>query len=177
MEKKIIGIMLTLVVVAILVMAIVLVAAGGFKRGGGFSDLFDELEYDGELTYYQDLSIPEDWEAGDVKTVSDRIVDMSYDRHQYATTTVYITTLFFVYVGDKWADPSEGVRFYVPIADADDDLQYMQVNHGMFSIQVSSATNLSASYDIGDIIDIDMKIIETNEGPLALGEWAVSHTI
>lgn len=177
MEKKIIGIMLTLVVVAVVVMAAVLIAAGGLKRGGGFSALFDSLEYDGELTYGQDLSIPDTWEAGDVRTVSDRIVDMYYYKHTYASTTVYITTLYFVYIGDEWADPTLGTRFYVPTADADEDLGWLQVHHGAFSIQVSSATNLSASYGIGDIIDIDTTIIETDDGPLAFGEWAVSATI
>ena len=177
MEKKIIGIMLTLVVVAVVVMAAVLIAAGGLKRGGGFSNLFDSLEYDGELTYSQDLAVPDDWEAGDVKTVSDQIVDLFYYRHTYATTTVYITTLYFTYIGDKWTDPTVGTRFYVPTADADGDLNWLQVNHGMFSIQVSSATNLSASYSIGDIIDIDTTLIETEDGPLAFGEWAVSDTI
>ena len=181
MEKRIIGIMLSLVVVAIVVVAVVMVAAGGLKKSGGFTRLFDSLEYSGNLTYQQWLEIPDDWEVGDQKKVSDTIVDMYYYRTTIQQTYVYITTLYFVYIGDKWTDPSDGTWFRVPNADSHGDATWINVNHGLFSIQVSSATNLSAAYDIGDVIELETTIVIANDdsedGRLAFGLWAVADTV
>lgn len=176
MERKIVGIMLALVVVAIVIVGVVAIAAQGTKKSGGFSKLFDELEYSGDLTYRQELEIPSDWHADDVKKVSDMIVDMHYYRHTVATTTVYVTTLYFIYVGDEWNSPAEGTRFYVPVEWNDGFLDWIHVNHGLFSIQVSSATNLSAAYDIGDVIELQTTIVDA-DGTLAFGEWAVADTL
>ena len=181
MEKKIIGIMLSLVVVAIVVVAIVMVAAGGFKKSGGFTKLFDSLDYSGDLTYRQELEIPSEWEVGDVKRASDTIVDMYHYRTTIQQTYVYITTLYFMYIGDKWTDPAEGTYFRVPSATIHGEATWITVNHGLFSIQVSSATNLSAAYDIGDVIEIETTIViandDTPDGTLALGLWAVADTV
>lgn len=176
MERKIVGIMLALVVVAIVIVGVVAIAAQGTKKSGGFSKLFDELEYSGDLTYRQELEIPSDWHEDDVKKVSDMIVDMHYYRHTVATTTVYVTTLYFIYVGDEWNSPAEGTRFYVPVEWNDGFLDWIHVNHGLFSIQVSSATNLSAAYDIGDVIELQTTIVDA-DGTLAFGEWAVADTL
>ncbi|HIH00471.1 TPA: hypothetical protein HA259_00035 [Thermoplasmata archaeon] len=181
MEKKIIGIMLSLVVVAVVVVAVVMVAAGGFKKSGGFTKLFDSLEYSGNLTYQQYLEIPDDWEVGDKKQVSDTIVDMYYYRTTVQQTSVFITTMYFVYMGDKWNDPSEGTWFRVPNADTHGDSTWITVNHGLFSLQVSSATNLSDHYDIGDVIELETTIVLANDdspdGSLAFGLWAVTDTV
>lgn len=181
MEKKIIGIMLSLVVVAIVVVAIVMVAAGGFKKGGGFTKLFDSLEYSGNQTYNQELEIPEDWEVGDVKRVSDTIVDMYHYRTTVQQTNVYITTLYFVYVGDEWSDSEDGTRFMVPSANTHDVATWITVSHGLFSLQVSSATNLSAAYDIGDVIELETTIMiaddDSPDGVKSFGLWAVANTV
>jgi hypothetical protein len=176
MERKIIVIMLTLVVVAIVVIGIVMVAAVGIKKAGGFTGLFDDLEYSGDLTFRQPLEIPDSWDEGDVKSVSDTIVDMFYNKQTVQQTTVYVTTLYFVYIGDKWNDPDEGNRFSIPVADDWGELQWKDVNHGLFSIQVSSATNLSAAYDIGDVITLETTIADAG-GTLAFGEWIVADTL
>lgn len=176
MEKKIVGIMLTLVVVAVVIIGVVMIAAVGIKRGGGFTGLFDELEYSGDLTYRQPLEIPDGWEDGDVKSVSDTIVDMYFYRHTVQQTTVYVTTLYFVYMGDKWNDPDDGTRFSIPIEQDPGVLGWKEINHGLFSIQVSSATNLSAEYDIGDVIELETTIADAG-GTLAFGEWVIADTL
>lgn len=177
MERKIIVIMLTLVVVAIVVVGIVMVAAVGTKRPGGFTGLFDDLEYSGDLTFHQDLEIPDGWEEGDVKSVSDTIVDMFYNTQVVQQVTVYVTTLYFVYIGDKWNDPDDGNWFRVPFSGDDwGELVWKVVNHGLFSIQVSSATDLSAEYDIGDVITLETTI-EDAGGTMAFGKWVVADTI
>jgi hypothetical protein len=184
MEKKIIGIMLSLVVVAVVVVAVVMVAAGGFKKSGGFTKLFDSLEYSGNLTYEQELEIPADWGVGDVKKVSDTIVDMYYSKTPVQQTYVYITTLYFVYMGDEWTDSDRGTRFMVPnsVTHHDEVLAtWLTVDHGRFSIQVSSATNLSAAYDIGDVITLETTIVIANDttidGIKSFGLWAVANTV
>lgn len=184
MEKKIIGIMLSLVVVAVVVVAVVMVAAGGFKKSGGFTKLFDSLEYSGNLTYNQELEIPADWTIGDQKKVSDTIVDMYHHRTTIQQTDVYITTLYFVYVGDEWTDPDDGTRFSVPSSynQHDDTLAtWITVNHGLFTIQVSSATNLSDSYDIGDVITLETTIVMADDEPSddikSFGLWKVANTV
>ncbi|MDH3365952.1 MAG: hypothetical protein OEM29_08135 [Thermoplasmata archaeon] len=180
MERKIIGIMLTLVVVAIVAIGVVMIAAVDTKKGGGFTGLFDQLENSDDATYNQDLEIPDDWDAGDVKSVSDTIVDMYSYRQPVQQTTVYLTTLYFVYMGDKWNNPDDGTRFNIPIADEDGMLHWKEIVHGLFSIQVSSATNLSAEYDIGDVIELETIITEASTGDgdtLAFGKWSVADTL
>lgn len=176
MEKKIIGIMLTLVVVAVVVVGVIMIAAVGIKRGGGFTDLFDQLECSDDVTYQQSLEIPDGWEAGDVKRVSDTIVDMYFYKHTVQQTTVYVTTLYFVYLGDKWNDPDMGTRFSIPIADDWGVLDWKTINHGLFWIQVSSATNLSSAYNIGDVMELESTITDAG-GTLAFGEWLVADTL
>jgi len=184
MERKIIGIMLSLIVVAIVVVAVVMVAAGGFKKSGEFTKLFDSLEYSGNQTYEQELELPADWAVGDVKKVSDTIVDMYHYRTTVQQTDVYITTLYFVYVGDEWTDPDDGTRFLVPNSVTHHDntvATWIDVNHGLFSIQVSSATNLSIAYDIGDVIELEATIViaddETLDGVKSFGLWTVANTV
>jgi len=177
MDKKIIAIMVTLVVVAALVVAFVVVAAGGgLRKAGGFTALFDQLEYTGDANHDQRLEMPSGWHSGDKKSVSDQIVDLTYRKTTVSQTSVYITTLWFVYVGDKWSDAyqGEGTTFYVPTTGYG---SWLHIDHGMFSITVSSATNLSAHYSIGDVITVDT-MLETNSlAMLAFGDWAVSDLI
>lgn len=176
MEKKIIAIMVSLVVVAAVVVGIVLIAAGGVHTAGGFTKLFDSLEYTGEDSHYQHLELPDDWDAGDEKVVSDMIVDMAYTEQTSYQTTVYITTLYFVYVGENWNDPSWGTSFTVPYEPGWDD--YLHIDHGSFYITVSSATNLANEYDIGDTITLKSTIVEIDDGgPLAFGSFTVSGVI
>lgn len=177
MEKKIIAIMLTLLVVAALVVAFVAVAAGGgLRRAGGFTALFDKLEYSGDSSHDQHLQMPASWHTGDKKSVSDVIVDMTYYKRTISQTSVYITTMWFVYMGTKWSDTyqSDGMSFYVPTTGYGG---WLHVDHGMFSVTVSSATNLSAHYSIGEVISLET-MLETNENALlAFGDWAVSNVI
>jgi hypothetical protein len=171
MDRKILMIMSALVVVAVLVVAFVLVASGGLVRAGGFTTLFDKLQNDSGSTYHQYLSLPSSWNAGDKKTVSDTIVDMMYRSQTIGSTSVYVTTLWFVYLGNKWNDPYYGTSFYVP-----SDGGWLAVDHGRFSITVSSATNLSARYDIGGVITLQTTIV-TNNDVVAFGEWVVASTL
>ncbi len=177
MEKKIVAIMVSLVVVAALVVAFVMVAAGGgLRRAGGFTALFDKLDYTGDANHDQRLQLPGSWHSGDKKTVSDSIVDMIYYKRTISQTSVYITTLWFVYMGDKWSNPYEGAgtSFYVPITG---DSNWLHVDHGMFSITVSSATNLSAHYQIGDVISLESMLETNGNAMLAFGDWAVTNVI
>lgn len=176
MDRKIVGIMLALVVVAIVVVGVVAVASVGLKKSGGFTSLFDDLEYSGDLTYRQELEMPDEWDAGDVKKVTDTIVDMHYYRHTVAMTPVYVTTLYFVYLGEKWNSPAEGTRFYVPVEYSEGELDWIHVNHGLFSITVSSATNLSHAYDIGELIELKTTLVDAG-GTLAFGGWQVADTM
>ncbi len=171
MDKKILMIMSALVVVALLVVAFVLVASGGLQRAGGFTTLFDKLTYDGDQSHGQHLDLPSSWDVGDKKTVSDSLVDMSYDVGTIGSTSVYITTLWFNYMGNKWNNPEEGTLFYVPSSAG-----WITVNHGMFSLRVSSATNLSAKFDIGDVITLETLLV-SNGGVVVFGEFLVAGTL
>jgi len=173
MERRILAIMVTLVVVAAVVVAFVMIAAGGgWRSAGGFTDLFDDLEYSGDALTNQYLSLPGGWHSGDKKSVSDVIIDMTYRKQTVSQTTVYLTTMYFVYVGDKWSNPylGYGQNFYVPVNYGS---LWMHVEHGQFSIQVSSATNLSADYSIGDVITLESTLHLNGNALLAFDEWNV----
>lgn len=173
MEKRILGIMVTLVVVAAVVVGFVMVAAGGaWRSSGGFTNLFDDLEYTGDATTNQMLSLPSDWRQGDKKVVSDVITDMVYRKQIVSQTTVYITTMYFVYLGDKWSNPYQGLgqNFYVPVTYSN---YWLHVEHGQFAITVSSATNVSANYGIGDVISIESTLKLNGLGQLAFDTWNV----
>ncbi len=177
MEKRILAIMVTLVVVAALVVGFVMIAAGGGIRlgGGGFTDLFNDLEYDGNATTNQQLSIPDDW-AGDTKAVKDVIVDMTYRTQSVSQTTVFITTLYFVYLGGEWNEPylGSGQDFYVPVTYGS---LWLHVENGQFSITVSSATNLSAEYSIGDTITLETQVETNGNAMLAFDTWTVKGVV
>lgn len=177
MEKKILMIMASLVVVAALVVAVVMVAAGGgLSRAGGFTNLFDKLVYTGNATEYQRLSLPQSWHEGDQKTVTDVIVDMTYYRQTVQQTSVYITTLWFVYLGDKWAKEylGDGNQFYVPDKSHDG---LLPVDNGLFYLTVSSATNISAKYDVGESITLQTTLLLNRNAVLAFGDWTVANTM
>lgn len=174
MDKKIIAIMVTLVVVAALVVAVVLVASGGIRGTGGFTSLFDKLVYNGTDTSDFDLSLPDSWEVGDKKSASDTIVDMYYHRQTIGQTSVYITTMYFMYLGNKWNNPQEGTMFSVPDNSGDG---WLNVDHGRFMITVSSATNLSADYDVGDVITLETSLVQNTNAVLAFGDWVVQDTL
>ena len=177
MERKIIVIMATLVVVAVLVVAFVMVAAGGgISRSGGFTALFDKLEYNGNETYEQDLQAPESWHATDKKVVSDTIVDMTYRKQAVSQTTVYITQLWFVYLGTKWSNPYQGHGDIFNVPDNSHD-GWLEVSHGMFLIEVSSATNLSADYSIGDVITLENALVRNSNSQIGFGDWSVKNVI
>ncbi len=176
MEKKIIAIMVSLVVVAAVVVGVVLIAAGGVHTAGGFTKLFDSLEYAGEDSHYQQLELPDDWDVGDEKVVSDAIIDMAYSEMSIGQTTVYLTDLYFVYMGEKWNDPDWGTAFTVPYSEESDD--YLHIGHGLFHVTVSSATNIASEYDIGDTITLKTSIVQLGtDGPLAFGSFSVSGVI
>jgi hypothetical protein len=178
MEKRILAIMVTLVVVAALVVGFVMIAAGGGIRlgGGGFTDLFSDLEYNGNETDNMELSVPNDW-AGDTKVVKDVIVDMTYWRQAVSpTTAVYWTTMYFVYLGDKWSTPylDDGQDFRVPVTYGD---LWLDIHHGQFSITVSTATNLTEDFGIGDTITLE-SVIKTNRNAiLAFDTWTVKGVV
>jgi hypothetical protein len=171
MERKIMATMIALVVVAVVVVAVVLATAGVTRKPGGFTKLFDQLEYEGTATYDQVLSLPDDWDVGDRKVVSDQIVDMRYYTVTVQYTTLYITTLYFTYIGDNWQDPDQGTRFSVPTTDDREHSGYILVNHGLFSITVSTPVNLSASYEIGDVIELETTLNLNEYAALAFSEW------
>lgn len=176
MEKRILAIMVTLVVVAALVVGFVMIAAGGGIRigGGGFTDLFDDLDYTGNATTDQQLSIPSDW-SGDTKAVKDVIVDMTYREQVVSQTkTLFYTTLYFVYLGDKWSNPLVGGQsFEVPTAYNDHGDLWLEVEHGMFSVTVETVTNLSEDFGIGDSITLESKIALNSNAILSFGAWSV----
>jgi hypothetical protein len=174
MDKKILTIMVALLVVAVLVVAFVMIASGGLRRAGGFTSLFDKMEYDGDATYRQQLVFPDSWDVGDKKEVSDTIVDMSFWKETHGSTSVYWTTMWFAYMGNQWNDPTRGTMFYVPDDSSDG---WMVVDHNIFSLTVSSATNLSAKYDIGDVVTLETVFVLNNNVVVAFGDWVVSSTI
>ena len=151
MDKKILVGMISLVAVAVLVVFFVMVASGGFAQAGGFSKLFDKLVNEDETTYNQRLSLPDSWDVGDVKKVSDTIVDMVYHEQDYG----YSTVIWFSYHGDKWNDPTRGTVFHVPDKSNDG---WLDVSHGLFSVEVRSLANISDEYDVGDTITIQCSL-------------------
>ena len=174
MEKKIILIMVSLLVVAALVVLVVMVASGGLRTAGGYTALFNKLSNASDESHNQELALPSSWNEGDKKTVSDQIMDMSYYRQTVQQTSVYVTTLWFVYHGDKWNDATWGTSFRVP-DDSHDG--WLQVSHGLFSITVSSATNLSHDYNIGDIITLQSYLTININVQLAFGDWSVANIL
>ncbi len=178
MEKKIIVIMVALVVVAAVAVAAITAGVGvGGTRAGGFTSTFDKLvKSDVNQTYNMYLHLPTNWEEGDKKTVSDTIVDMWYFRQAVGQTYVYMTHLEFVYLGEKWNNPTRGTSFYVP-QDVPGASAWMHVDHGLIEIDVSSATNLTARYDIGDTISLTTMLSVNSNALLAFGEWQVANTI
>ncbi len=178
MEKKIIAIMVALVVVALVVVAAITIGAGvGGAKAGGFTSTFDRLvKSDVNQTYNMYLHLPTNWQEGDKKTVSDTIVDMWYSRQAVGQTYVYMTHLVFVYLGEKWNNPTHGTSFYVP-QDIPFASSWMHVDHGVIEIEVSSATNLTAKYDIGDTITLTAMLSVNSNALLAFGEWQVANTI
>ena len=177
MEKKIIAIMVALVVVALVVVAAVTVGVGaGGRHAGGFTALFDKLtNSDVNDTHDQNLNLPTNWREGDSKTVSDTIVDMWYERQTVGQTHVYMTHLMFAYLGEKWNNPKLGTEFNVP-----QDIQWspwLVVSHGQFRIDVSSATNITAKYNVGDTITLTAMLSVNGIALLSFGEWQVADTI
>lgn len=171
MDKKIVMIMVSLLVIAAVVVAFVMIAAGGgLRSSGGFTKVFDKLDA-GIAPDENRLQLPNSWDTGDVKKASDTIVDLTYDKTTIQQTTVYLTHLWFVYSGEKWADAYEGhgTNFYVPVAWGSG---WLHVEHGMFSLTVSSATNLSAKYSNGDVITLESEISFYGfTGIKSFGEW------
>ncbi len=174
MEKKILTIMAVLIVVAAIVVAFVMVAAGGVRTAGGFTRLFNDLENETpSVTYGQYLSLPDDWNEQDSKTVSDTIVDMVPLREEViGGITIHTVRLYFVYIDDKWADDESGVGFYVPSTE-DGSSGYIYVSHGMFHIDVSSSENIVEDYNIGDVITLKtvLELNEDNDGELSFSSW------
>ena len=177
MEKKIIAIMVALVVVAMVVVAAVTIGVGaGGRHAGGFTALFGKLtNSDVNDTYNQQLNLPTNWNEGDKNTVSDTIVDMWYERQTIGQTHVYTTHLIFAYMGEKWNDPKHGTQFSVP-QDIPGD-SWLEVRHGQFELEVSSATNITAKYSVGDTITLTTMLSVNGNALLAFGEWQVADTI
>lgn len=175
MDKKIIAVMITLVVVAVLVVAFGLSAAGGLGgRAGGFTTLFDKLENPSGATFDQELALPSSWHPGDVVSAADSIVDMFSSKVTYGSTTVYLTTLYFVYKGEKWNDPTRGTSFTVPVNTTSG---HMHIEHGRFYVTVSSATNLAEKYDIGDVIELECELVVNDDQVLSFDVWHVANTL
>ncbi len=173
MEKKILTIMVALMVVAAIVVAFIMIAAGGARTAGGFTRLFDDLENPNPtVTFHQYLELPEDWNINDVKTVSDTIVDMYLDyTTTVGSTTIYVHVIYFVCISDKWTDAEQGTSFYVPTSTLHSG--FLLVDHGRFSLSVSSSSNLSEDYSIGDVIELDT-VLTDNLGELSFGSWSLA---
>lgn len=180
MDKKIIAIMVSLLVIAGVVAAVVAVTAGGgLRSSGGYTKLFDRLSYTSWASPdNQYLELPSGWENGEVKKVSDVIVDLVYEETTQYQTTVYLTHLWFVYLGDKWNVPFEGdgTEFYVPI-EWGGGSDWLHVDHGLFYVTVSSATNLSAKYTVGDTITLQSALTLNGNAMLAFGKWTYSESL
>jgi len=178
MEKKILALMIALLVLAAVVASVALAlgggGGGGLSSSGGFTALFDDLDNMGNETWRAYLEAPDNWDNGDDVKVTDVIVDMFYERVQVGNTYVYTTTLYFAYTGDKWNDPTEGTYFYVPVDRGDG---WLRVNHGTFSIEVSSATNLSEEYKPGDRITLETNLVLNDNVMLSFGVWVVENTL
>lgn len=174
MDKKILAMFATLVVVAVLVFAVVMVSAGGFGRAKGFTNLFDKLENNTDDGYNMRLSLPTDWDAGDSMKVSDVIVDMTYEKSPFGTSWMYYTTLYFAYIGEKWHNDTEGTAFYVPVNSPG---FWLHIQSGMFHISVTSATDLSARYDIGDSITLETTLANNGNSMLSFSDWRVANTL
>ncbi len=177
MEKKILATMAALVVVAVVVVAAVTVSVGAGPRGaGGFTALFDKLQNsDVNVTHNQQLMLPSNWKAGDKITVTDTIVDMWYQWTMVGQTHVYTTSLIFTYLGQKWNNPQRGTDFNVP--QNIPFSPWLEVRHGSFEIDVSSATNLTARYHIGDSITLTTMLSQNGNAMMAFGEWQVVNTL
>ncbi len=174
MERKILAIMVSLVVVAAVVVGAVMIASGGLTRAGGFTSLFDKMVNTGDATYNQVLAMPSGWSVGKKITVSDTIMDMSYEKQVLGSTTVYLTTIWFQYMGDKWNNPAQGTAFYIPVTTSHDG--FMHVVHGSFTLTVSSATNITAKYHIGGTITLET-VLASNGIQVAFGDWVVASVI
>ncbi len=176
MEKKILTIMVALMLVAAIVVAFVMIAAGGTRSAGGFTRLFNDLENPSTtVTYDQYLEFPADWEAQDIKTVTDTIQDMSPRGEELVGgVTVYTVRMYFVYSSDMWADPALGILFNVPSTEHGGE--YIQVNHGLFWIDVSSTVDLAETYEIGDDITVQTVLIPNsdNDGELSFSDWLLA---
>ncbi len=171
MDKKILMMMVSLVVVAILIVFFVMIASGGITGTGGYTKLFNKLVNKGSTTYNQRLELPASWDVGDVKKVSDTIVDMIYHEEDYG----YRTVIWFSYHGDKWNDPTRGSFFHVPDTSSDG---WLDVTHGLFSIEVRSVTNISAKYDVGDTITVQSTLTTNSIVALAFDdEWHLSSEV
>ncbi len=180
MDKKIIAVMVTLVVVAALVVAFVMVAAGGggVHKAGGFTSLFDKLVNPDPVndTHDQRLEVPTSWE-GDKITVSDTITDMSYTSAMVNGLRIYTTNLWFSYIGTEWnQEPSHGTFFSVPMANTWGGWGWLQVNHGLFMITISSATNISADYHAGEVISLS-STVSLVDGTMCFSVWTVENTL
>lgn len=179
MEKKIIAVMVTLVVVAALVVAFVMVAAGGssVRKAGGFTSLFDKLtNSDVNDTHDQHLELPASWE-NDKMSVKDTIVDMTYSKSSAGDLDYYTTTMWFSYMGTKWnEDHSEGTSFWVPVEFLGHNEIF--VNHGLFSITIQSAMNISADFHAGESITLSTTVsLNESTHVLCFGDWRVVDTI
>jgi hypothetical protein len=177
MDKKIILTLVSLLAVALIIVAVVMVAGSGgvLSKSGGFTALMNDMTYDGDLTYQQYLECPSSWTPGDSKTVRDVIVDMRTERERVGVDTWFYTTdLWFVYVGDKWNDPDHGTLFYVPDNIGDD---WLVVSHGQFMVTVTTATNLAEKYDVGDSITLQTALVTNDNGLVAFGTWTVKDTL
>jgi hypothetical protein len=158
----------------VVVAAVTIGVGAGGRHAGGFTALFEKMNNsDVNDTYNQVLNLPGNWKGGDQTTVSDTIVDMWYER---ATTHAYYTThLYFAYLGEKWNDPKRGTSFTVP-QDIQGD-SWLEVNHGLFRVDVSSATNITAKYNVGDTITLTTMLSINSNALLAFGEWQVADTL
>jgi len=173
MDKKILITMVALVVVAVMVFAVALIASGGMAAAGGFTKLFNKLVNEDDVAYNQWLKLPDGWDEGDVKKVSDTIVDMTFHELDYG----YSTTIWFVYHGDKYNDPANGrgTVFHVPDSSPDG---WLYVDHGRFSVEVRSVANISDKYDVGDTITIQSTLTTNVNVDLAFDdEWHLTSEI
>jgi len=148
-----------------------MIASGGIAGTGGFTKMFNRLVDKDSTTYNQRLALPDSWDVGDVKKVSDTIVDITYHEEDYG----FRTTLWFSYHGDKWNDPTRGSVFHVPDTSSDG---WLDVSHGLFNIEVRSVTNISAHYDVGDTITVQSTLTTNAYVALAFDdEWHLSSEV
>jgi hypothetical protein len=160
-DKKVLLLIGALVIVALVILAVSLVMPGSTRASGSsFSALFDKME--NKTGTSSELVLPEEsYTAGQVITVTDRIIAMDVDDYHLSTT------LYFIYEGSKWINENTGSSF-----DVLQDVEKIRVKNSVFHLTLG--TDLSVKYDVGGSISLQVGVT-LSHGDLVLGHiWTLA---